>query len=336
MSSSEHGHMTIWESLKKPIAQFISTVLAIATSVRPGCTLLPTTGFLRQIFSPYISAITITTSLTIDIFFGIYRHFFLLSLDTLIFEPRIERLREAVRISQESIFDLEQFLDKWIAFISTLGQQWMGILAMDALLSTVIVFLLQIDDLAGDPVTATLGFISLIDVLTSGTFCCVYLTHLSGLQSAQDGLRWLKDVEKIAASNWRDPCVLLAAPTAWLSWGTIALMLMIILHAWREPLLIDSSGLLDGRDSLGLDASRQSIPSIAPKIAITLMLAVAFLHLLISVATFVRLGQNGLPQVLLVNGGLLQSTGDGGVVRRRSTEVTVGASTDANGGGNQA
>lgn len=35
---------------------------------------------------------------------------------------------------------------------------------------------------------------------------CVVLTYAT------------QDVEKIAASNWRDPCVLLAAPTAWLSW----------------------------------------------------------------------------------------------------------------------
>lgn len=110
---------------------------------------------------------------------------------------------------------LIRFKHSWEAFIDSLTREWKTLNLVSALLASTILTIFQIPDAEDDPVTRTAALLSLICVLMSLSYGCMYIVRFGMMRNMFHASRWAEEAQKMKTSIWWNVWVLLAMPAGY-------------------------------------------------------------------------------------------------------------------------
>ncbi|KAJ7595279.1 hypothetical protein C8J56DRAFT_852370, partial [Mycena floridula] len=128
---------------------------------------------------------------------------------------------------------LLHFKETWEHFIEAVLREWSTLNIVSALVLPAILTVLQIGPAATDPVARTAALISLICALMSLLYGCLYIIRFGTMRRPHKAAQWAIEAQKLKASIFWSPWVMLSMPAIWLSWSLISFLVCIMAYIWR-------------------------------------------------------------------------------------------------------
>lgn len=166
----------------------------------------------------------------------------------------------------------------WGFFIDSLIQEWTNFNILSALFLIAILTILQLPNVAEDPLTKTIALCSWMCALTSLLFGCVYIIRFGAIKnSTGKGIEWAHEAERTDKFIVLNARVVLAMPAIWLAGAVLFCIGCIMSYVWRLNLPSTPPGDITW--------------SLAVPITTTTLLAIAALHALVIMKTFRYYGE---------------------------------------------